>query len=489
MIDRRRFLQSMGAAAAMAAAPRFCAAGQSHGADWRLGWKSMDQDSLAPQTLKIQGKLPDALRGVLFRNGPARHERGGVRYRHWFDGDGMIQRFEVGDGRIVHNAQFVQTRKYQAESAAGRFLYSAAGTALPNAEPSAHNDTGNVANISVLPWDDELLALWEGGSAYRLNPDTLATIGRKDWRDDLVHMPFSAHPEVDRDGTLWNFGSAPYAGRNGLLFIYRIEPKVGVRAVERIALPVASYLHSFAMSERYLMFHLGAHHYEPGGDTFVDAFQWQPERGSQILVIDKNDLSKQRYFEAPAAFTFHTANAYEHGDDLVLQLCLYKDAGIMDSAMVGLMDGGDTVPYPQFERSYMASIRMNLKTGVASTETSDTIMEFPSEDVRASGAEADVFGVSHKAARTLTYSNALVRWRPDGREAARYDFPADQMVEEPLLVAQKDQSFLIGTFLDLAARQSGVYVFDADRLDAGPLATARMPRTIPLGFHGTFVPG
>ena len=34
---------------------------------------------------------------------------------------------------------------------------------------------------------------------------------------------------------------------------------------------------------------------------------------------------------------------------------------------------------------------------------------------------------------------------------------------------------------------SGVYVLDAAQLDRGPLAMARMPRSVPLGFHGCFV--
>lgn len=38
----------------------------------------------------ISGKIPDGLRGTLYRNGPARLERGGARVGHWFDGDGAI---------------------------------------------------------------------------------------------------------------------------------------------------------------------------------------------------------------------------------------------------------------------------------------------------------------------------------------------------------------------------------------------------------------
>src|SRR5689334_21382726 len=38
----------------------------------------------------IEGRIPAWLRGSYYVNGPARFERGGVRYQHWLDGDGMV---------------------------------------------------------------------------------------------------------------------------------------------------------------------------------------------------------------------------------------------------------------------------------------------------------------------------------------------------------------------------------------------------------------
>ena len=37
--------------------------------------------------LVVRGQLPGGLRGVLYRNGPGRMERGGHAYVHLFDGD------------------------------------------------------------------------------------------------------------------------------------------------------------------------------------------------------------------------------------------------------------------------------------------------------------------------------------------------------------------------------------------------------------------
>ena len=50
------------------------------------------------------------------------------------------------------------------------------------------------------------------------------------------------------------------------------------------------------------------------------------------------------------------------------------------------------------------------------------------------------------------------------------------------------QGWLLGTLLDYEHGRSGVAVLDAEHVDDGPLATAWVPYTTPLGFHGWFAP-
>ena len=88
------------------------------------------QDLAADRTV-IEGRLPPGLRGTLFRNGPGLMSRGEERYRHWFDGDGFVQAWSLADGQARHQGRFVQTEKFRAEQAAGRFLLPAFGTAIP----------------------------------------------------------------------------------------------------------------------------------------------------------------------------------------------------------------------------------------------------------------------------------------------------------------------------------------------------------------------
>src|SRR5438552_2992185 len=51
------------------------------------------------ERLAVEGRLPEGLRGTLYRNGPSLFSTFGRRYTHWFDGDGALSavRFD-GDG-------------------------------------------------------------------------------------------------------------------------------------------------------------------------------------------------------------------------------------------------------------------------------------------------------------------------------------------------------------------------------------------------------
>ena len=129
---------------------------------WTEGYRSLDVDRIVCDAVPLSAPLPKGLRGTFFRNGPARHERGGQRYGHRWDGDGMLQRFQFTDRGVSHVGQYIHTEKYNAETAKGRFERSAFGTHIPGSDAAPDPiDVVNVANISVLHFAGELLALWE----------------------------------------------------------------------------------------------------------------------------------------------------------------------------------------------------------------------------------------------------------------------------------------------------------------------------------------
>ncbi|MCU1448785.1 MAG: lignostilbene-alpha,beta-dioxygenase-like enzyme, partial [Acidimicrobiales bacterium] len=178
--------------------------------DWRLGFRSLEHEIGDGVEVDVRGTLPAGLEGTLYRIGPARNDVYGERYRHWFDGDGMVHSLRLSDGGATYRNRFVATDKKREEDAAGRRLYPGFGTppaggALARMKRARGK---SAANTNIVSHGGKLLALWEAGRPWRIDPDTLETIGEDDLGGALgPHNAISAHPKLDRaTGEMWNFG-------------------------------------------------------------------------------------------------------------------------------------------------------------------------------------------------------------------------------------------------------------------------------------------
>lgn len=448
-------------------------------------YRSINVDALAAQTMRVEGRLPKGLRGVLYRNGPAGFERGRSRYQHWFDGDGMVQRFEINESGIVHSGRKVVTGKYRAESDAGRFLFRGSGSSIRDPAPSPNNDSGNPANISVVPWNDELLAMWEGGSAFALNPETLDTKRRVVWSDETDGMPFSAHPILEPDGTMWNFGLAQWARHSegqGLLAIYRLHSSRGLEKVELVQLPFAGYMHSFAATPHWLVFYVAPHVLDPkAGSSYVDSHRFRPTLGGRILLVDKNDFKKRRWVDAPAGFVFHFADALERPDgEIQLRVCWFEDADPMQKSMHGVMCGDKT---SVDETVKVATLRIRSDWNRARIERSGIEGEFPGIDSRFQREGGGFLWVTDNDRLHLLTRDGSARTlrAPDGLALEEHRFvPVSPEAPE-------GAGWLLGTAYDHKRRQSALTIFDTRSASSDPVAVARMERRIPFGFHGWFV--
>jgi all-trans-8'-apo-beta-carotenal 15,15'-oxygenase len=190
-------------------------------APWAKGVMTTGSEfPLTPLPL-VAGTVPEGLQGSLYRNGPGRLERGGQRMGHWFDGDGAVLAVHFAEGQARATYRYVQTAGYQAETQADRLLYGNYGMAPPGPWWQRFGKTlKNVANTSVMIFDDRLWALWEGGQPHRLDRETLATVGLDTVPGLGQNLPYSAHPKVDpATGEVYNFGVT--YGAKAALHLYR----------------------------------------------------------------------------------------------------------------------------------------------------------------------------------------------------------------------------------------------------------------------------
>ncbi|MEH6477779.1 MAG: carotenoid oxygenase family protein [Sneathiella sp.] len=458
---------------------------------WLLGYEGVPGKDFEETKLKQTGALPENLRGILYRNGPAQHVVGDMRYHHWFDGDGLVNAFRFSDQGVTHKGRFVRTAKFRSETDTGYAIEQGFGTALPSMRPPPNNDAVNVANINVIAHGGELLALWEGGSAYRLDPDTLDTLGLKTWSAETKGLPFSAHPRRDATGTLWNFG---YATSFSALIVYQIAASGKLKNVNLIKLPYSSMVHDFMVTEKNLVFILPPFHYNSTKQgSFLNRFEWRPERGGIALVVDKNDLSNVREIEIPPFWVFHFANAYDEPDGSIAFSCpMYQTPEVMTHGFKNIMRGREIGTVGS---RFMSGQLHPGKGSFAYNEISEAAAsEFPRIDDRWQGNRARLsFLMKSSGELSDVGFDRVCRLDQETGALTFFQFGNEEQAEEHVFVPdprgdKEGQGWLVGTSLDFKRRRMSLNVFDAEKLVNGPIARFETSFPLPLGLHGNFVP-
>lgn len=473
MLDRRELLRRGMLAAGAAAMPQMLAAQGRPATDWTLGLTDIP-DAIAPQTLtRLHGGVP-GLTGTLYRNGPARFRRGASSVGHWFDGDGLVRAWRIAENEARLAARFVDTPKRRIEERLGAIVQPGFGTSPRPGAEVGNPDDANAANTHVIAVGGRLLALWEAGSAFALDPETLATQGPVTFRPDLRHMPFLAHPRIEPSGRIWNVGPGGAAA-----YVWRLSPSGTFEAGAIVPLPMASYIHDFTATARHLVIVCQPWVVTSSRLPFLQSMEWQPERGTRVLVIDKDDLTRRREYELPPLFFFHLGDAWEDaGGTIRFDGCFHKDPTFAVTGAPGLLEGrGDPNERPEL---MLVSLHPD---GRAALSRADITAEFPRVAPQDAGLPRrhTVFVGGYDGQRPFARSVGVWDW--DAGRADSFDFGPRQLVEEFVPAGRH----LVGTTLNLDAKASELHVFDARAIADGPVASWRSALALPLSFHGSWV--
>ncbi len=499
-MHRREFLKALSAVGIAHALPQsgwangpadtfqaFHRARQRHA--WLAGWESIDQTVLPRTAVDVVGDWPAALRGTFYRNGPALFERDGMRYQHWFDGDGMLQAWRLSAAGVTHEARVIDTSKFHDEARAGRFLYNAAGTAIPDARATRNADAVNTANTSVMNLNGQVYALWEGGSAWQVDTNTLDSLGAKTWRDGLESVPFSAHPLFEADGSLWNIGSAAYIG-GGTVLIWRIDAKGVLQSITPLDVGHRGYIHSFTMTDRHLLLVLAPLMLDSAVEgPYFDHLHWRPEQASRLLIIDKHDPTQLRQVDLPTGMAFHWADAHERNGDIVLSGAWADSGELANTGFKAVMRGD---PVQAAAPTRLTEFRIDNAGRVRSEVLSSHSIEFPEFDRRFDAPGGRTYLLAQPEPNESDYFDTVISINRYTGAVDAFRYGDHHLVEEHRFVPRpgatnRDDGWLIGTAMDYRAGKTMLSVFDACHLADGPLVQATLKRTLPLSFHANFV--
>ncbi|MGF1602915.1 MAG: carotenoid oxygenase family protein [Thermosynechococcaceae cyanobacterium] len=449
-----------------------------------------------PTPLRVlEGQIPSALRGSLYRNGPGRLERSGRRVDHWFDADGGILAVHFSEQGAMGLYRYVQTQEFQAEEQANQYLYSGYGQLAPGPFWKRWGrQPKNAANTSVLALPDRLLALWEGANPYGLDLETLETRGIETLGALKPSQTYSAHPKRDPlTGDLYNFGVI--YGPQSYIQLYRSNASGHIQQQGKISLKRVSLVHDFVMAGPYLIFLI-----PPvvlplmpillGTQSFSDALQWRPQLGTQIIVVNRTTLQEVSRIETDPWFQWHLGNGYQENDGSVVIDYVRYPTFDTNQWLKEAATGCPTTP----ATGLLWRLRMDPTAGrvIANEQLLDLECEFPIADPQRLGKHHRALFLSSQSqpnAKVNENFDSIARLEPDSGQLTLATFAQGCYPVEPLYVPNPDdpsQGWILTVVFDGNQDQSTVQIFNAEHLDAGPVCILALPEVIPPGFHGTW---
>ena len=462
------------------------------GGDHRLGFETQANE-IENEAASIEGRLPGWLSGTLLRTGPALFEVDGRPLNHAFDGMAMLHRFSISNSKVSYGCRFLRSKAYQAATN-GRLAYREFATdpcralyreVAASYTPATLTDNGT---ISVQPFGGELIAMNETPMPLIFNPQTLETLGVA-YEPPGYHC--TAHPHQDLGaGELIGFAIA--MGREPAYRIYGQQGREHQRLLAEIEVDQPAYMHTFGMAEHHFVLMEAPLVTDPvdaveADRPFIENYRWEPERGFRLVVVDRSDGRMVGRHTTDACFCFHQINVYQEGDELVLDLCVFDDARIIEAFYLERLRSGEpprVLPLPW-------RYRIPLDDGEVSRELiAPQALELPRINYCLNGRRYRyAYGVGIAGSENPSgWLDQIVKLDVDGGEHLFWH-EAGVFPGEPVFVARpgaqaEDDGVLLSVTLDPSTATSFLLVLDAR--DLSELARARVSQHIPWHFHGHF---
>lgn len=463
--------------------------------DHRLGLQTFTAEC-RDRTLPVCGTIPGWLDGHLLRNGPGQFEVGGKPVTHWFDGLALLRGFEIRDGAVSYSARFLRSEAYTHAQATGELGFMEFGSNPDYSLPRrllqvARSRLTDNASVDVTRIGGEVAAVTETARSVLVDPETLST-RRTHTFDDLPVLGSLAHAHYDFDrgetvGLGFEYGPTSryriFRRRNGSIE----RGEIGAVAVDR-----PSYLHSFALTDRYVVITEPPFDVNPlrmaRGKPFIENFRWRPEQGTRVHVVDRRTGERVAQLRTAPFFVFHHVNAYERNNSIVVDLVAFPDASIIDALSMDRLRQPTVDPPGGELRRY----RLDRSSGTVETERLHPgPLEFPMIHYREYNTRSHryVYGVGRSEGRgfldcirkiDVETGDALTWHEPD-------TYPGEAVFVPRPDGGAEDDGVLLSVVLDAADERSFLLVLDAT--DFEELARARLPHVLPFGFHGQFFRG
>lgn len=452
----------------------------------------------------VEGRLPDELVGGTFwGNGPSMLDLNG-RLVHPLDGHGYIRALRLASQGSRLQTRFVRTPAYEEERAKGRISRKGIGTMVEGGFlANLGKRNRNVANTCVLPWAGRVLALWEGGLPYALDGETLETCGVETFGGALSEgTAFLAHTRV-LGGTL--VGLCPAV--EGMSTRYRfleIDSSGALVSSREAVLDGLCAIHDFAVTPDWYVVIEAAISVDVvqflkerlGFAPIINALKQRKGSGRALLVPRRGGAPRIVDFGFPS-FSVHYANAWEEDGRVIVVASAFERYSFgREFGYRGPFAKLDPGIPAEGEYACLVRLEMDPVAGtVVRQVASPYAVDFPRVRPDFNGVRTrHVYGVVLMRPGSPDVFDALAHVDLEHRTTVQWTPGPGRFVGEPLVVPRRDgaderDAWILAMVYDGRALRSSLCILDAARVDAGPIATVRLPVLLPYGFHGEFQPG
>ncbi len=433
-------------------------------------------DEVTLTDLEVKGAIPPELSGRYFRNG-ANPQTGFSD--HWFSGDGMVHGIEVNNGKAQwYRNRYVRTPMHANPDKARMDLYL-------NPETLAFDHNVSTANTHVIGHAGKILALEEGSFPYELTQQ-IDTVGPHTY-DGKLTTAMTAHPKVCAEtGELLFFG---YSSMPPYLVYHRATADGQLVQSTEITVNGPTMMHDFVVSRNYSIFMDLPMVFDmelamSGGMPI----RWSDDYPARMGVMPRagSDADVQ-WFDVNPCYVFHTLNAHEVGDEVVITGCRIKELW-RQSSDIGFDDGSGEDSAPM-----MWEWRLNRATGkVSERQIDDRGSEFPRVPDSLVGLKSR-FGYTMGMAEPGD-AGTVFKYDMDinGGTRTEHVFPVGHVPGEPSFVpaagaTNEDDGYLMTYVYAGDTDTSYLVMLDASNVAADPVAEIHLPRRVPTGFHGSWI--
>ena len=454
-------------------------------------------DEVVADDLEVIGEIPKDLNGVYLRNGPNPKYQPRGRY-HVFDGDGMLHGIEFRKGKVTYRNRWVRTAGLGMEDQAGRAIWPGLidrpDRSLEVAWGSDHF-LKDVSNTDVVIHNGQALStFYQCGEGYLLDPRTLQSRGRLDLKSMGIRS-LSAHSWVDDNtGELLFFD---YSTQQPYMSYGVISPTGELKHHVPVELPGARLPHTLAFTENYTILMDLPLFWDPElMKNDIHKVTFFPELPSRFGVIPRYGAADSiRWFEAEPCYIYHISNAWEDGDEIIMDGCRMQTPEpppIPDDASAS--DISRLLAWGRLD-ARLHRWRFDLTTGETREEwRDDRYSEFPMANGRYWGRKTRyAYHMEISQTNVTLQMTGLIKYELDTGNAEVHNFkPGCYGSETPFAprdgATDEDDGYLVTFVTDAADRSSELQIFDAQQVAAGPVGRVKLPVRVPPGFHACWGP-